>query len=196
MGLGLKTQKPGDQFLRARVLLLWLASSAARAAIRSSSVIACQRVPRRSPVRRASPDASASRSRTSTWAGSASACLAIALVVIPSLSARILWSCPASNAFVALVGLVGFAGLLGLLGLRCVLVGAGADGATPLAARVLRASSSCAISPARSCRRVSMELTSWSMDVMKRMVGSPADGLLGPSEHEERPLGCTGGCWR
>ena len=51
---------------RERARLRCFSSSAALAAMRSSSVIACQRVPRRCPVRRARPAASSSRSIPST----------------------------------------------------------------------------------------------------------------------------------
>jgi hypothetical protein len=60
-------------------------SSAARSRMRSSSVIACQRVPRRWPVRRIRPAVSKSRSSLSTWSRFAPACSASADVVSSSL---------------------------------------------------------------------------------------------------------------
>ena len=61
----------GPQVLRARGRRLAASSSITRAAIRSSSVMACQRVAARVPVRRTSPASSCSLSSTSTWSGSA-----------------------------------------------------------------------------------------------------------------------------
>jgi hypothetical protein len=60
-------------------------SSAARSRMRSSSVMACQRVPRRWPVRRIRPAVSKSRSSPSTWSRFAPACSASAEVVSPPL---------------------------------------------------------------------------------------------------------------
>ena len=60
-------------------------SSAARSRMRSSSVIACQRVPRRWPVRRIRPAVSNSRSSLSTWSRFPSDCSASADVVSPPL---------------------------------------------------------------------------------------------------------------
>lgn len=81
--------------VRVRRRRLGLASSAARSRIRSSSVMACQRVARRCPVRRTRWACSSSRSRASTWSRSAPACWASAAVVRPSLSAS---SCSAVSA--------------------------------------------------------------------------------------------------
>ena len=61
-------------------------SSAARSRIRSSSVIVCQRVARRWPVRRIRPAVSNSRRRLSTWSRSPPVFSASAEVVSPPLS--------------------------------------------------------------------------------------------------------------
>ena len=61
-------------------------SSAARSRIRSSSVIVCQRVPRRWPVRRIRPAVSNSRRRLSTWSRFPPVFSASAVVVSPPLS--------------------------------------------------------------------------------------------------------------
>jgi hypothetical protein len=60
-------------------------SSAARSRMRSSSVIACQRVPRRWPVRRIRPAVSKSRSSLSTWSRFPPASSASPEVVSPPL---------------------------------------------------------------------------------------------------------------
>jgi hypothetical protein len=61
-------------------------SSAARSRIRSSSMIVCQRVPRRWPVRRNRPAVFNSRRRLSTWSRSPPVFSARAEVVSPPLS--------------------------------------------------------------------------------------------------------------
>jgi len=135
--------------------LLRLASSAARFWIRSSSVITCQRVPRRSPVRRTRPVASSSRRRRSTSAGSPFDCLASAAVVSPSLPKRSRSTVSAGTAL---------AGLDARLRV-CFARGLGAGAGLPFELSAVSASSSDAISPFSPRMRPSIAWTRSSMVV-------------------------------